>query len=57
MAVLAAPVLPTAPTEPNKGAAVSILVQTVPGLAVITRPLLPAPGANTLLNLSGGHPV
>lgn len=57
MAVRAAPTLPTAPNEPNKGCAVLILVIQPADVVVFTRALIPAPAVSSSINLSGGHAV
>jgi hypothetical protein len=57
MAVIAAPQIPTAPNEPNKGAAVLVLALAPPSVLVVTRPVLPAPSVGASINLSGGQAV
>jgi hypothetical protein len=57
MAVRAAPILPTAPTQPHKGAAVLILTIQPADVVVFTRALLPAPAVGASINLSSGQAV
>ncbi len=55
MAVLAAPILPTSPTEPFKGACVSITRLALAEVIVITAPLTPAPNVYQFIAASTGH--
>lgn len=57
MAVRAAPQLPTAPNQPNLGAAVLTGTIAPAGVIVLTQRVLPAPGVGASINLSGGHAV
>lgn len=57
MAFIAAPLLPTAPTEPHKGAAVLAYFIAPGGVIVMSRDPLPAPNIFQLINAVNAYPV